>query len=189
MDTNYNIKELSEEEFLPLFEKYGKIPFQDVHDYEVSDILNTNERSKVKDLAKGITMPYKLYLGAFDKNNRFVGWSWGFQNDNSTFYMVNSAVLKKHQRKGIYTALLDKCIKITTKKGFQIIYSRHWTTNNAVIIPKLKAGFIISKMEINDKHGALIHLHYYPNKIRREIMDYRSGQTKPSAKIKKLFRI
>ncbi len=103
--------------------------------------------------------------------------------------MINSAVLPTHRRQGIYGALLDRCIEIVSKQGFQIIYSRHHVTNNAVIIPKLKAGFIISKMELDDKFGVLVHLHYYTNKTRQQVMDYRSGRTQPNADIKKIFRI
>ena len=103
--------------------------------------------------------------------------------------MVNSAILKEHRRKGLYSALLERCLKVLSKKGFQLIYSRHCATNNDVIIPKLKAGFIISKMEIDDKYGVLIHLHFYTNSDRRKIMDYRSGQLKPDTKIREVFKM
>ena len=45
------------------------------------------------------------------------------------------------------------------------------------------------KMELDDKFGVLIHLHYYMNSKRKKIMDYRSGQVKPDEEIKSLFKI
>lgn len=179
---------MTEEEFLPLFNEHKKSVFEDVHSYAFPDLLSESELNHIKNLGHAAGAPYKLYLGAFD-NNKLVGWSWGTQEGNSTFYMVNSAVLTDYRRKGIYGALIGKCIEVLSEKGFQLIYSRHCATNNAVIIPKLKAGFIISKMEIDDRFGVLIHLHFYTNNERRRIMDYRSGQLKPDEKIKALFKL
>ncbi len=189
MNKNYTIRELTEEEFLPLFNAHRSSAFENVHSYALKDILNDDENKKIKELGLRIGSPYKLHLGVFDANNRFVGWSWGTQESSSVFYMVNSAVLHDHRRKGLYSALIKKCVDIVSEKGFQLIYSRHCATNNDVIIPKLKAGFIISKMEVDDKFGVLVHLHFYTNDVRRRIMDYRSGQLKPDKKIKDVFKI
>ena len=130
-----------------------------------------------------------MNLAVFDKKENFIGWSFGWQENPNTYYMCNSAVLPKYRRKGIYSALLDLNIEILKDKGFQLIYSRHNATNNNVIIPKLKKDFIISKMELSDTFGVLIHLHYYTNKTRRKIMDYRCGEKAPDGKLKKLFNM
>lgn len=183
----YIIRELAEEDFLPLFNLHKKSAFEGTHNYHSQDVLTENEHKRLKGLSEHGGTFYRLHLGVFDADNTFVGWSWGYQESSSTFYMVNSAVLDAHRRKGLYSALIGKYLDILSQKGFQLIYSRHCATNNAVIIPKLKAGFIISKMEIDDRFGVLIHLHFYTNKTRRKIMDYRSGQLKPDAEIKKLF--
>ncbi len=111
------------------------------------------------------------------------------QENATTFYMVNSAILKEHRGKGLYRLLVNQCIETLSSKGFQLIYSRHCATNNAVIIPKLKIGFVISKMEIDDRFGILIHLHFYTNSDRRKIMDYRSGQVRPDKTIRNLFKL
>lgn len=187
MDKSYSIRELSEEEFKPLFDKHKFSMFADVHSYDMQHVLTDAEQQRIKELEENLGTPYKLYLGVFDINNQFIGWSWGKQESASTFYMVSSAILKIHRRKGLYSALIAHCIESLSKAGFQLIYSRHCATNNDVIIPKLKCGFIISKMEIDDKYGVLIHLHYYTNSDRRRIMDYRSGQETPDMKIKQVF--
>lgn len=180
---------MTEEEFLPLFDKHRKFVFEDVHSYDPLSLLNEAEQRRIKSSTPAAIAPYKLHLGAFDGDNNFIGWSWGFQETVTNFYMVNSAVLPDHRRQGLYSALIGKCIEIVSKKGFQLIYSRHCATNNAVIIPKLKAGFIISKMELDDKYGVLVHLHFYTDPLRRKVMDYRAGQAKPDAEIKELFKL
>jgi hypothetical protein len=190
MNHNYVVREMTAAEFQPLFTQHKDSVFENVHSYSAKDLLSETEQNKLKDLEQMMGgSPYHLYLGVFTHDGQFVGWSWGCQESRSIFYMVNSGILKDHRRKGLYAALLEKCVGILSVKGFQMIYSRHTVTNNDVIIPKLKAGFIISKMEIDDRFGALIHLHFYTNQTRRQIMDYRSGQSKPDQKIKDLFKI
>jgi GNAT superfamily N-acetyltransferase len=189
MNENYTVRELAEAEFFPLFDKYKQLVFEDVHSYSPQRLLTGVELQRIEDLGQGIAVPYKLFLGVFNGDNEFVGWSWGQQENSSTFYMVNSAVLPGHRRKGLYSALISKCIDVLSNKGFQIIYSRHCATNNAVIIPKLQANFIISAMEIDDKYGVLIHLRFYTNSDRRKVMDYRSGQLKPDNKMKQVFQL
>jgi hypothetical protein len=189
MNSNYTIKELSEDEFSPLYEKYRAKVFDDDHSYVVRDVLNESELSSIDELKKTCSSILKICLAAFDENDEFVGWSWGFQENSTTFYMCNSGVVEGHRREGVYQGLVNKVLEITSEKGFQIIYSRHCATNNAVIIPKLKTGFTISKMEMSDRFGVLIHLHYYTNKTRRKIMDYRAGQLKPDKEIKDIFKL
>lgn len=189
MNQDYKIKELTEAEFRPLFDEHKMTVFEDDHSYVLWDLLDESELENIKVLGKDLGTPYKLYLGIFDKDENFIGWSLGFQENSTTFYMCNSAVLPEHRRKGLYSSLVSRCVDILSDKGFQLVYSRHCATNNDVIIPKLKAGFIISKMEIDDKFGVLIHLHFYTNNDRRKIMDYRSGQLKPDSKIKEVFKL
>ena len=189
MNEQYQIKKLSRDELMPLFEKYREDCFGSDHSYRLWDILSEKVNQKIRELRENMGKPLELYFGVFDKDGNFVGWSWGYQENATTYYMCNSAVLEAHRRKGLYQRLLDENISLLTNLGFQLIYSRHCATNNAVIIPKLKKGFVISKMELSDVFGVLIHLHYYPNKLRGKMMDYRSGQLSPDDEIKKVFKI
>ena len=94
--------------------------------------------------------------------------------------MLNTGILKEHQGKGIYSALLPVIIERVRSQGFQTIKSRHNATNNQVIIPKLKAGFVITGLELSDGFGTLVTLTYFMNEKRREVMDMRSGLKKPN---------
>lgn len=131
---------------------------------------------------------FRLVLAIFYKN-RLVAWAAGYQKDAYTFYMMNSAVDKKHRRKGLYTVLLHETVNKVSKEGFIEITSRHNTTNNNVIIPKLKAGFVMKGLEVSENFGTLVHLSFYTKAVVRDVMEFRCGESKPSKKLKKILGI
>jgi len=162
----YEIRELTDGEFKPLWDS------------------EDDESAKAGRLRKNMGDLFYLNLGLF-YDGEFIGWTAGQQESAETYYMRNSAVLPAHRRKGLYTQLLAETLRIVTAKGFQKIYSRHSATNNDVIIPKLKAGFTISSLEVTDLFGVLVHLVYFPKDLRRKMMIYRVGDAKPDEEIKK----
>ena len=183
----YSIREMTDEEFSPLWDKHAESIFDDNSQiFRVWNFLTEEEKNKAKLLSRGT--PYRLNLGLFYKNE-FVGWCAGHQESHETYYMRNSAVLPEHRRKGLYTALMKTTMDILIEKGFQKIYSRHNCTNNAVIIPKLKFGFQISSLEVSDMFGVLVHLVYFPKDLRRKMMVYRAGDLMPDEEIKKALGI
>jgi ribosomal protein S18 acetylase RimI-like enzyme len=103
--------------------------------------------------------------------------------------MMNTGIHPTHQNKGIYKRLLPKILEILKEKGFQKVYSRHKATNNQIIIPKLRAGFLITNFEMSDIHGVLIHLTYYFNETRRKIMEYRVGNLQPDQTIRQALSL
>ena len=100
MEPNYTIKELAEDEFFPLFDRHRQFVFEDVHSYSPKDLLTSVELQRTENLGQGTSSsPYKLFLAVFNGKDEFVGWSWGEQENSSTFYMINSAVLPDHRRR------------------------------------------------------------------------------------------
>lgn len=185
----YSIREMEEDKFIELQAPLREKVFSADHSIFPFSTMTNDEQSKVGELGKDFyNKQYKLFLGVFDSQDNFVGWHFGFQENAHVFYMCNSAIAPGHRRKGLYASLLDETLKILIQKGFQIIYSRHNATNNSVIIPKLKAGFIISSMELSDIFGVLVHLKYFTNKTRRKLMDYRAGQIAPDEELESLFK-
>jgi hypothetical protein len=190
LEDGYKIRVLEEDSFIELQKPLREMVFEDDHSVFPFEFISDDEKKKVGALRERIfNDPLKLYLGLFDIDENFVGWSFGFQENAMVYYMCNSAVLKEHRRKGLYTSLMKTSIDILEKEGFQVIYSRHNATNNSVIIPKLKAGFVISSLEMDDVFGVLVHLKYFTNETRRKIMDYRAGQVRPDEQLKKLFKM
>lgn len=186
----YQIKEMSQEEFNPLWQHHGHQIFDENSQmFSFRSHLSTKETEKFDQInIEYNSKPYFLRLGVYFKDE-FVGWCIGNQEPAGTFYMRNSAILPEHRKKGLYTALMKIVLQRLTEKGYQRIYSRHNATNNAVIIPKLKAGFIISNFEISDAFGVLVHLSYFTNPLRRKMMEYRVGEVKPDDEIKKALNI
>lgn len=185
LKNNYEIRSMNEVEFEPLFQKYTKEFFDDATQvFRLRDSLTEEERARIKKLSGNMGEPFILRLGIFH-GEHFVGWHFGRQDSYTSFYMQNSGVLQEHRRKGLYSQLIERVLEVTTDMGFQSIWSRHHTTNNDVIIPKLKAGFVINAIEVTDIFGTLIHLHYFPKEVRKKMMDYRVGQIKPDDEIKK----
>ena len=57
------------------------------------------------------------------------------------------------------------------------------------IIPKLKAGFVISGMHINEKFGTLVNLTYYINPQIKAVVDFRSGHQRLPQNLKEHINI
>jgi ribosomal protein S18 acetylase RimI-like enzyme len=192
LPVNYEIREFSDTEaFAKLWQKPGQKMFNERSMfYSNSDVYTKNELAGYKKLREEFNSKnhYRLNLGLFHKG-KFVGWSWGFQETATVFYMCNSAILPKHRRKNLYTCLMQEMLKRTIKKGFLKIYSRHIITNNDILIAKLKQGFKITSFELSDAFGTMVHLTYYPQKIKNEILDFRAGLNRPNKKMKKIFKL
>lgn len=189
LDQDYEIRSIDKDEFGLLWEQHAKQIFEDQSPiFRFVDALSEAECDQIKELGKNMGAPYRLNLGVYHRNI-FVGWTFGFQESADTFYMCNSAVLPEHRRKGLYNHLMKTMIGEVAKKGFQRIYSRHSATNNAVIIPKLKAGFVISSFEVTDRFGVSVQLTYFTNETRRKMMDYRVGKIRPDDEIKKFLKL
>jgi GNAT superfamily N-acetyltransferase len=102
------------------------------------------------------------------------GWQISRQWDARTAYMVNTALLPQHRGKGVYTRLLPVVLEVLKAEGYTLVRSHHHATNNAVLIPKLRAGFCLQGMEI-DHHGVIAVLIYSFDPVYREYMDVRCG--------------
>lgn len=186
----YTLLQMPRDEFMKHFEKHAPKVFAQNLDYDSEKIITAPQKKKLNNLSKNFANPlrYRLCLAVFYKK-RFVAWSWGYQYGSNTFYMCNSAVMPSHRRKGIYSYLLIEVVKRVSEQGFSHIFSRHIMTNNDIIISKLKMGFKITNFELSERFGNLIHLTYFPQKIRQDILDFRSGFKKPDKKMKKIFNI
>jgi hypothetical protein len=180
---NYTVKVLDNAEFFPLFHHYRPLVFQNTLDFHVQEALSTEEQAAIARLRERMGTPFRLNLGIFH-HQEFIGWSFGVQESAERYYMVNTGMLPQHQHRGLYSALLPRILDIVKEEGFQSVYSRHVATNNQILIPKLKAGFIITGFELSDVFGILVHLSYFFNPLRRKVLDVRVGQARPDAEVK-----
>lgn len=161
--------------------------FPNRFDINIKDALSLAEREAETALSRALGSPYELRLGLFHEE-KLVGWSYGIQVSPDTFRMVTTGIDPEYQRKGVYTSLLVALAEHLRDKGFQVIYSRHYATDNQVIIPKLRFGFLISGFELTDEYGLLLRLCYFFNKTRRKILHVRSGLQQPDDEVRRLIR-
>ena len=182
----YTLRALSPEAVDQLLMPHLREMFSGNFRLQMAGLYSEQELAARARLRTTMGKPFRLTWGLFH-NNAFVGWTFGWQIDHETYYMTNSAVLPEHRRKGLYTSMVRCLLARLTEEGFQIVFSRHTATNNAVLIPKLKLGFIFSSFELSDVHGTLVHLRYYTNPTRRAVMDVRSGQRRPVGRMAEVF--
>jgi len=177
---DYSYQLMESDEFFPIFAEYRPIVFANTFTIRAKDYAYSQvEIDKLETLPKVNTDLIANHFVLY-KENRVIGWSTGMQESNHAYRMINTGVLAEHQNKGIYTALLPVIIKTLREQGVQTITSAHNATNNQVIIPKLKAGFVISGLELHDGFGTLVKLSYVMNAKRMQLMHMRSGLRRPS---------
>ncbi|GGL14749.1 GNAT family N-acetyltransferase [Deinococcus radiotolerans] len=105
------------------------------------------------------------------------GWQASRAWDPRTAYMVNTALLPAHRGRGVYTRLLPVILEALRAEGYALVRSHHHLTNNAVIIPKLRAGFRFQGVQI-DEHGVMAVLLLSFDQGYAAYMDRRSGLTR-----------
>ena len=90
-----------------------------------------------------------------------VGWSYGHMADADTFFMSWSGVARAYQRQGIYTSFLQALLPFLKALGYERVTSRHMVNNRPVLIAKLKAGFHVVGLSLDERFGAQVELAYF----------------------------
>ncbi len=188
LQNGYEIREMLDDDFWPLIEQHHLQVFQETIQFNWRDYASKEDLENTSELTKNMGQPYRLKLGVF-LNEEFAGWSFGDQSTGEAYYMRNSAVLEAHRKKGLYSELLKVNIDILSAKGFQLIYSSHIATNNAIIIPKLKAGFVITSLEIEERFGTRVKLSYFTSPLRKKVVDFRVGFSRPDGELKDILKL
>jgi GNAT superfamily N-acetyltransferase len=182
----YTSARIDPSEFRKVFADLRSRVFTSTFSYDPSHIWSEEESAGVARLRERMASVLEVVLGAYH-GTELIGWTFGRQEDPATFVMINSGVLPEHQHRGIYKALLPRMLEIARTEGFQVVRSYHCATNNSIIVPKLRAGFILSGFDISDRFGLIVRLEYHFNPTRRRIMDVRSGQERPDDEIKRIL--
>lgn len=180
---DFELRALPEAVFQSLWDEHYPAVFGDKTRFDPRAVFSDAEKQNIDELRKLMGSPLCLRFGIY-QGERFVGWHIGDQRSGEEFYMRNSGVLPELQGQGIYTALMKAVVGILKEVGFQVISSKHNATNNRVIIPKLKAGFVISGLEISDRFGTMVRLEFFTNPKRQAMMDFRCGQSLPAPEIR-----
>lgn len=163
----------------PLFKTLiRKFFYEDFPGWDWEKNLGQHEKENLENLKKDFKYHNSLKLAAYE-GKRLIGWTYGWQEGPSGFYMGSSGVLHEYRRKGIYSQMVKTVLELCREKGFSIVHSNHVTTNNAVIIAKLKLGFYVTGMELHDAFGTLLRLSCYLHPERERLIRVRSGLERP----------
>ena len=168
----YTVRSCTREEFREVFATWGeRLVHEDAPVFRFRETYSDVERELLEPLAAAMESLWPLYL-LVEKDGALAAWHTGSQDASDTYYMRSSAVVHEHRRKGIYSALLAYVLALVRARGFQVVKSRHRVTNNAVIIPKLAAGFHVSGLQVHDIFGLLVELSMHFNPVRAQVFRY-----------------
>ena len=183
---DYTVEEMQRDPFGEMLDTYRSIAFPDLVEFRYADLFTDKQREDVERLRDRTRDKFVLRL-VVRCGEDIVGWSVGVQANAEQFRMANSAVLPGHRRKGIYTALLLQVLERARAEGFQTVTSHHHPTNNAVLIAKLKAGFIITGMEITDDYAALVNMTHFFDPRRLHALGVRACAQRPTGEVRALL--
>jgi GNAT superfamily N-acetyltransferase len=125
------------------------------------DRMYTEEqRTQVADLGAVLGTPLSHRVLLLDGED-VIGCYWGQQAVLGRYHMVSTIVAPAYQGRGIYRELLERVVAAVRDSGFTEIHSWHRADNNAVIVPKLRAGFLIMGFEVTTRFGVLVQLRRY----------------------------
>ena len=110
-------------------------------------------------------IPYE-YFAFYNANGEPVGFSVGKLTDGITFFMEWSGILPAYHRQGIYSSFLKKLLPYLQELGIERVTSNHMGTNRPVLIAKLKAGFVVTGMAVDERHGMVVWLTLFLNPKR-----------------------
>lgn len=160
------VRELSHEELNAFLDVHFQAAFANRQEDRFVPSIGENAKDKIRQRDE-LDRRYSLRLGAFI-NGEFAGWHCGWSTDSETYYMSNSAVVEKFRGQGVYQRLLGCVLRECQAQGFQVITSTHHANNSAILIPKLKSGFIISGVQFHERFRFLVELRYFVDPKRRQ---------------------
>lgn len=178
---NYYVAEVSAEEWETFVTANSALAFPDEQSVSFDPVLTAADRTRLGVLRQNLAQALNLYLLLYE-NDTPIGWHYGFQRSELEYFMANTALLPAYQGRGIYSAFLKYAVGRILEEGFQYITSIHHADNHAVLVPKLKAGFLIQAfglliqpMLLESNYGTMIQLVYPAKDIYRQVLSYRLG--------------
>jgi ribosomal protein S18 acetylase RimI-like enzyme len=109
-----------------------------------------------------------------------VGWTYCVCRGPTQLEMVNSGVAAGFRRRGIYTRLVGLVLEHAKAQGLSTVTSRHTPENLAVLVAKLKLGFLVSGYEYSEVYGPLVRLTYRMHPLRLELYRSRAMPLRPA---------
>ena len=146
----------------PLFDEVFT-PFSELGSYE----LPADRQANLTPLKEAFAGTHHERFVFYD-GDTVAGWSYGVMHDPETYFMSNSAIRPAYQRRGLYSRYLTHFMAYLTELGYERITSSHQPNNRAILIAKLKAGFVISGTILDERWSAQVQMTYHTQADRRK---------------------
>ena len=169
----FSIREVSDSELYKVLDEHFERVYRNRSEPQDPLHIEDHAKQKIAERKKGEGR-YNLRLVVYD-GEEAVGWHYGYSTNPETYYMQNSAIIEDYRNRGLYGDLLKAVFAKLKADGFQVISSIHHPNNAAILIPKLKQGFIISGMQVHEKFRLLIELKYFFDDNRRKSFNRQIG--------------
>ena len=144
------------------------------------DLIGSEAAERHAGLRQSLPKVERIRVGAFD-GDRLVGYSQGWFEVSGAFYVGSSGVDPDYRRQGLYTRQLNAIEQAVRGRGGITISSQHVATNNAVLIAKLKLGYVIAGTEYVEQMGLLVRLLLHLTPQRAVLFAARTGMLVPPA--------
>ena len=142
---SYTVVEVPADEWQAIVTQHQATVFPHETAASLDGLLTAPEQARLAALRQNLAGAQQLHLLVLDGDEP-VGWHYGFQRSDLEYFMANTGLLPAHQGRGLYSALLPVLIEWARATGFQYLTSLHHSDNNAVLVPKLKAGFVLQAL-------------------------------------------
>jgi hypothetical protein len=96
-----------------------------------------------------------------------IGYFFGNMREPQTFFMISTGVLPLYRQRGLYTRFTQQLLRYLYALGYERVQSLHHPNNRAVLIAKLKVGFNITGLILDERMGAHVELTYLFHEDRR----------------------
>lgn len=179
---NYAVAEVSPDAWHAVFEQHQARVFP--HEQAAASLemlLSAAEQTKLAGLRQNLAGAQHWHFLIFD-GHAPIGWHYGFQRSELEYFMANTGVLPEYHNRGIYSAFLKFLVARAADAGFQYLTSLHHSDNNAVLVPKLKAGFVlqafgylIQTMLLEANAGPMVQLVYPVKDEYRQYLGFQRG--------------
>lgn len=185
LGNGYSVRPMTWEAYLAACERLESRIFGDYFGFQWLRSRDGEQQKSFERLTMFQDALLKVVLGVF-YGDQLVGWHYSVQRSNGEILMGDTGILPEHQNRGTYSRLLPELLKHFQSLGFERVVSYHRTTNNQVIVPKLRAGFIINGLTV-DEYGLAVELVYAYNAAYRDSLRVRSGEIKPTGRVADLM--
>lgn len=138
-------------------------PFDQLGAYQ----LPAERQANLTPLREAFAGTHHEYFVFYD-GEAVAGWAYGEMQDPETYFMANTGILPTYRRRGIYSQYLSHFIAYLEALGYERIISHHQSNNRPILIAKLKAGFVLSGVILDERWSAQVQLsyHVYPDRQR-----------------------